>query len=114
MAYLYADEQFPRQVVELLRSLEHDVLTVQEAGKAGLSDEEVLAFAITQNRAVLTLNRRDFFRLHRLNPQHCGIIACIDDSDRHRMAKNINQAIIRLETLIDQLIRVYRVPPPNL
>lgn len=61
MAYLYADEQFPRQVVELLRSLEHNVLTVQEAGNAGLSDEEVLAFATNHNRAVLTLNRRDFF-----------------------------------------------------
>ena len=93
MAYLYADEQFPRQVVELLRSLEHDILTVQEAENSGLSDEEVLGFAIIQNRAVLTLNRRDFFRLHRLNSQHCGIIACVDDSDRQRMAKNINQAI---------------------
>ncbi|MGK7881909.1 MAG: DUF5615 family PIN-like protein [Crocosphaera sp.] len=114
MAYLYADEQFPRQVVELLRLLEHNILTVQEAGNAGLSDEEVLAFAITQNRSVLTLNRRDFFRLHRLNAQHFGIIACVDDKDRQRMAKNINQAIIQSETLINQLIRVYRVPPPNL
>ncbi|MGK7943019.1 MAG: DUF5615 family PIN-like protein [Microcystaceae cyanobacterium] len=113
MAYLYADEQFPRQVVELLRSLEHDVLTVQEAGNTGLSDEEVLAFAITQNRAVFTLNRRDFFRLHRLNPQHCGVIACVDDRERQRMAKNINQAIRESETLTNQLIRVYRVPPPN-
>ena len=34
MAFLYADEQFPRQVVILLRALGHDVLTVQEAGKA--------------------------------------------------------------------------------
>lgn len=27
MAHLYADEQFPRVVVELLRNLGHDVLT---------------------------------------------------------------------------------------
>ncbi len=114
MAYLYADEQFPRQVVELLRSLEHDVLTVQEAGNVGLSDEEVLAFATNQNRAVLTLNRRDFFRLHRLNPKHSGIVACVDDSDRPRMAKHINQAILESETLTNQLIRVYRIPPPNI
>lgn len=38
MARLYADEQFPRQVVELLRGLDHNILTVQEAGNAGLSD----------------------------------------------------------------------------
>jgi len=29
MARLYADEQFPRRVVELLINLGHDVLTVQ-------------------------------------------------------------------------------------
>lgn len=34
MASFYADEQFPFQVVVLLRKLGHDVLTVQEAGKA--------------------------------------------------------------------------------
>jgi hypothetical protein len=42
----YADEQFPRRVVELLRGLGHDVLTVQEAERRGDSDPEVLAFAI--------------------------------------------------------------------
>ncbi len=34
MARLYADEQFPRETVLILRTLGHDVLTVQEAGKA--------------------------------------------------------------------------------
>lgn len=55
-----------------------------------------------------------FFRLHRLNPEHSGIIACVDDSDRQRMAKHINQAILASETLTNQLIRVYRVPPSNI
>jgi len=58
MARLYADEQFPRIVVELLRQLGHDILTVQEAGKdnKGIPDEEVLEFAIAGNRAVLAEN----------------------------------------------------------
>jgi hypothetical protein len=34
MARFYADEQFPLPVVELLRNLGHDDLTVQEAGNA--------------------------------------------------------------------------------
>ncbi len=34
MARLYANENFPRQVVIILRDLGHDVLTVQEAGNA--------------------------------------------------------------------------------
>ncbi len=110
MACLYADEQFPRRVIEYLRALGHDVLTVQEAGKANLKipDDEVLAFATSEDRAVLTLNRDDFFRLHRLQPEHCGIIACKDDVDRERMARRINEAISAEETLRGKLIRVNR------
>lgn len=51
MTAFYANENFPRRVVELLRVLGHDVLTTQDSGKAGQSipDEDVLAFA-TQNQ----------------------------------------------------------------
>ncbi len=110
MALLYADEQFPRQVVILLRALGHDVLTVQEAGKAGLKipDDQVLEFATSEERAVLTLNRQDFFRLHRLNPEHAGIIACKDDSDRPRMATRINEVISIEKILARKVIRVNR------
>jgi len=37
MARLYANENFPRATVESLRALGHDVLTVQETGKADQS-----------------------------------------------------------------------------
>ena len=55
MASFYADEQFPFQVVELLRNFEHDVLTVQEAGNANqrIPDDQVLEFAIGQERSIL-------------------------------------------------------------
>ena len=33
MARLYSDEGFPKKVSEKLRQLDHDVLTVQEAGQ---------------------------------------------------------------------------------
>jgi hypothetical protein len=112
MARIYADEHFPRQVVQKLRSLGHDVLTVQEAGNAGLPDEEVLAFAISENRAVLTVNRRDFFQLHKLKPDHCGIIACTRDDDIPRLSANINDAISMAEILTGRVIRVYRSGPP--
>ena len=54
MARIYADEQYPLPVVKILRNFGHDVLTVQEAGKANpkIADEEVLNFAISNNRAV--------------------------------------------------------------
>ena len=78
MVRLYVNEQFPRIATEYLRSLGHDVLTVQEAGNAGKSDPEVLAFAIADNRAILTQNRRDFVRLHRENSEHPGMLICSD------------------------------------
>ena len=106
MARLYADEQFPRPVLELLRALGHDTLSVQEAGNAGLPDERVLDFAVTENRTVLTMNRRDFIRLHGLKANHAGIIACKDDQDWERLARNINEAISSVETLTGKLIRV--------
>ncbi|MDZ8183814.1 MAG: DUF5615 family PIN-like protein [Nostoc sp. ChiSLP02] len=111
MARLYADEQFPRLVSELLRQMGHDVLTVQEAGNdnLGVPDEDVLAFAMKDNRAVVTLNRQDFIRLHRSSCEHLGIIVCTNDSDRIRMATRINEAIVASqESLQSKLIRVVR------
>jgi predicted nuclease of predicted toxin-antitoxin system len=110
MARLYADEQFPRAVSDRLRNLEHDVLTVQEAGNAnlGIPDDEVLAFAIEDERAVVTLNRYDFVRLHRANSDHFGIIVCTNDPDRPRLATQIDAAIELAEPLPGKLIRVVR------
>ncbi len=110
MARLYADEQFPYQVVEYLRDLGHDVLTVQEAGNANLKipDDEVLAFASSNERVILTLNRRDFKRLHRLQHTHAGIIICTDDPDRSRLAQRIHTAILAAELLANTLISVVR------
>lgn len=110
MARLYADEHFPRIVSELLRGMGHDVLTVQDAGNAnlGIPDEDVLAFAVSHSRAIVTINRFDFVRLHRLQPDHAGIIVCSDNPDRSRMAMRINEAISAEETLTGQLIRVNR------
>ena len=110
MARLYADEQFPRAVSQLLRNMGHDVLTVQEAGNAnlGIPDDQVLTFAISNNRAVVTINRLDFIKLHRANSEHLGIIICTNDSDRPRMATRINEAIATQESLQGKLIRVVR------
>lgn len=110
MARFYTDEQFPFPVVELLRSLGHDVLTVQEAGNAaqGIPDDEVLAFAISQERSVLTINRDDFIRLHRRNSNHFGIFVCTNNRNWEQLAARINEAVIAEETLKGKLIRIVR------
>jgi hypothetical protein len=110
VARLYANENFPLPVVEELRRLGHDVLTVLETGKAGQSwaDEEVLAFATADSRAVVTLNRKHFIRLHRERPKHSGIIACTFDADFAGQAARIHSAIGALPDLREQLLRVNR------
>ena len=54
MARLFADENFPFPVVEALRRMGHDVVTVVDAGKAGqaLTDTVILQLAGSQQRAV--------------------------------------------------------------
>jgi predicted nuclease of predicted toxin-antitoxin system len=110
MAKFYADEQFPRPVVDLLRSLGHDVLTVQEAGNAeqGIPDDRVLAFAITQERSILTINRDDFIRLHRLSSDHFGIIVCTNNRNWEQFAARIDEVVTAEEPLRGKLIRVVR------
>ncbi|MBW4459815.1 MAG: DUF5615 family PIN-like protein [Nodosilinea sp. WJT8-NPBG4] len=113
MAQLYADEGYPRQVSQLLRELGHDVLTVQEAGQGNkrIPDETVLAFAASQNRAVLTVNRGDFIRLHKQNSDHAGIVVCTEDIDRQGLTNRVHQAILETGTLAGKLIRVNRPNP---
>lgn len=110
MAQLYANENFPLPVVEELRRLGHDVLTVHETGKAGqaVPDEEILAFARTVQRALVTLNRKHFIRLHRVQPDHSGIIVCTFDLDFVGLAHRIDEAIEAQDQLAGQLIRVNR------
>jgi hypothetical protein len=56
----------------------------------------------------MTLNRRDFIQLHRLQPNHAGIIVCTEDRNLERLAAQINEAIAAEETLRSKLIRVNR------
>ena len=113
MAQLFADEGYPLRVSQLLRGLGHDVLTVQEAGQSNqrIPDETILAFAISQDRAVLTVNRGDFIRLHKKNSKHAGIIVCTEDIDRQGLAKRVHQAILEAGTLTGKLLRVNRPNP---
>ena len=95
MALIYSNEKFPRPVVEGLRRLGHDVLTVLEAGKAeqAISDLEVLSFAAGLGRTVLTLNRKHFIRFHIEQPAHAGIIVCTYDPDFVAQAMRIHEVI---------------------
>jgi predicted nuclease of predicted toxin-antitoxin system len=110
MARLYSNENFPLPVVTELRRLGHDVLTIQETGYANheYPDDEVLAMARDEGRCVLTINRKDFIRLHRSQPDHEGIIVCTADRDFVGQAMRIHVAMLQETSLRGKLLRIYR------
>ena len=110
MARLYSNENFPLPVVKELRRLGHDVLTIQETGRANreFPDEAVLSRASADDRTVLTINRKHFIRLHRTSPEHGGIIVCTADLDFTGQANRIHEEIKSRDTLVGELIRINR------
>lgn len=110
MARLYSNENFPLPVVEELRKLGHDVLTIQETGKSNqaVSDEEVLIFANEEQRVLLTLNRRHFIKLHNKQQPHVGILACTFDPDFPAFAKRIDSALKDEKDISQKVIRINR------
>src|SRR5438270_13766696 len=115
MAAFYRDENVPRELSDAVRALGHDVLTVQADGRASRSidDPDVLARAIELGRAVITNDRRDYHRLHRIHPDHTGIITYTNDPDRAALALRIHAAVSAQPNLNGVLIRVVRPHPPQ-
>jgi hypothetical protein len=114
MAELDTDENFPLPTVVELRLLGHDVLRAQDAGQAGqkIPDPQVLAFAISQGRAVVTLNYRHFVKLHKQATSHCGIVVCTRHTDFLALGQRIHQAILANTPLPNKLVRVNKPQVP--
>ena len=111
MARFYANENIPQQVVVELRRRGHDVLTTLDAGKANsaVPDLEVLAFAATEQRILLSHNRRHFLKLHRYKTtDHAGIVLCTFDPNFIAQAERIDAAISAQPEMTNRLIRVNR------
>ena len=110
MARLYADENVPLPVVERLRTLGHDVLTVVEDGKGNqrYPDASVLHDAAASGRTVVTLNRRHFRRLHGESRDHAGMVLCTYDPDFAGQALRIHETLATTGPLAGRLLRVNR------
>ena len=83
MLKFYSNENFPIEMVNLLRGRGYDVLTSYEAGQANqkIPDDEVLMYATNAGRIVITENRQDFINLHYTTSNHAGIVICKADRD---------------------------------
>ena len=59
---LLADENLPRLAVQTLRSRGHDLIWIKEE-RPGITDPEVLSFATSEGRLLLTFDKGDFGQL---------------------------------------------------
>ena len=96
--------------VRALRALGHDVLALVdgELAEQAISDAEVLAVSGQKRRALLTLNRRHFIRLHGEFPEHAGIIVCTFDANFVALADRIHGALEERVAIYGQLVRINR------
>jgi hypothetical protein len=113
VAQLYADENFSRPVVLLLRTMGQDVVTVQERGRDRSPDPDVLAQGTAEGRAVLTFNRKHFWLLHQSTPGHAGIVSCTEDDNEAALAARIDARLAATGKLAGEYIRVTKPHPSN-
>ena len=76
---LLLDEMFSDDIAEQLRANGHDVISVvADPALVGLPDDQVLAYASTQGRALVTANIKDFVpldgRYRAAGQSHAGLI----------------------------------------
>jgi hypothetical protein len=75
---LLLDEDVRPKLGEILRQRGYDAVHVLDAGRAGKSDADQLAYAVSQQRAILTHNVRHFRllnqRYHEDGRQHFGVL----------------------------------------
>jgi predicted nuclease of predicted toxin-antitoxin system len=97
---LVDEDSQARAQLKILRSGKHDVVAIAELEKNGAPDPEVFDLAQSLERVLLTHNAEDFYELHRMRPNHWGIMAVYRDADprKNMTHAQIAAAIRRLET----------------
>ena len=76
---LLLDEMFTDDIARQLRTKSHDVISVvADPALAGLPDDQILAYATTEGRALVTANIKDFIpldgRYRAAGRSHAGLI----------------------------------------
>ena len=92
----HLDENCHRAVAEGLRRRGVDVTTAPESGLLSATDDEHLAYCITQSRVLFTQDR-DFLRLAAAGSSHPGITYC--DKDTKSIGEIIQGLVLIWELL---------------
>ncbi|MBI2472069.1 MAG: DUF5615 family PIN-like protein [Planctomycetes bacterium] len=68
---IFANENLFEPIIDYLRSLGNDVLSIRDSGLSGISDDEVYEKACRENMVIITMDK-DFTRIFRFPPERCG------------------------------------------
>ena len=68
---IFANENLFEPIIDYLRSLGNDVLSIRDCGLSGISDDEVYEKACKENMVIITMDK-DFTRIFRFPPERCG------------------------------------------
>lgn len=92
----HLDESVSNAVAVGLRRYGIDVTTTSEVGLIGATDQEQIAFAISENRILVT-HDDDFVILHSRGITHTGIAYC--DQKRRSIGEILNTLILIWEVI---------------
>lgn len=86
---LYLDEDLLPSIAPALRARGYDVIAAREVGATGIPDEEQLARASEDNRAIVTANHHDFRRIANewiaAGVDHAGIVLSMRQYERDEL-----------------------------
>ncbi|MEK6680807.1 MAG: DUF5615 family PIN-like protein [Nitrospirota bacterium] len=68
---VFANENLFEPIIDYLRHLGNDVLSIRDSGLSGISDDEVYEKACKENMVIITMDK-DFTRMFRFPPVKCG------------------------------------------
>lgn len=91
------DEQFPTTVANGLRRQGIDVVTATEAGLRSAPDDEVLAYALTAERVLVT-HDDDVTELHHYGAAHAGFTYC---APRRRTIGQLVEALMLIYEVME-------------
>jgi hypothetical protein len=117
-ARLYVDEDVFPDLARYLRSIGQDAVSAHDVGALGLDDEEQLARATADQRAMFSFNYRDFLRINGewfvAGRQHAGIIVSYRQYTRAQV-RQLAEAIVHLLNTVaaEDLENVLRVLGPS-
>lgn len=100
----YADENVDKAVARGLRRRAVDILTAAEAGMLSRSDEEQLAYALSQGRVLFTQDD-DFLAIASQGRPHAGIVYAPQRTSIGHIVRGLLliQRVISAEEMIDQV-----------